>query len=206
MEPDSDDELVQEIQSVLEATEPHAKNSAAASSSLSSSSSSSDSSSSSSGEDVEGSGPGPQGHATAPETAPTVAVGEGGRVPAAGSSSRRPTSTESSGYHISTSDLVEVAAALGMPEVKLIGGNIVGSLRFSSNDRERGFLAEAGSSFGFPLMEKCLMSTGVSQILQDVEDLSQKAFVASRYASRQLRTENERTSQLTRMEERVVAL
>ena len=61
MEPDSDDELVQEIQSILETTEPHAKNLAAAPSSPSSSSTSSDSSSSSSGEDVEGSGPGPQG-------------------------------------------------------------------------------------------------------------------------------------------------
>ncbi|XP_039815215.1 translation initiation factor IF-2-like [Panicum virgatum] len=93
-----------------------------------------------------------------------------------------------------------------MSEAKLIGDNIVGSLRFSSSDRERRFLAEAGSSFGFPLMEKRLMSTGVSQILQDVEDLSLKAFVASRCASRQLRIDNERTSQLARMEERVVAL
>jgi len=93
-----------------------------------------------------------------------------------------------------------------MPEAKLIGGNIVGSLRFSSSDRERGFLVEADSSFGFPLMEKRLVSTGVSQILQDVEDLSLKAFVASRCASRQLRIENERTSQLARMEERVIAL
>ena len=124
MEPDSDDELVEEIQSVLATMEPHAKNSVAAPSSPSSSSSSSDSSSSSSGEDVEGSGPGPQGHATAPETAPTVAVGEGGRVPAARSSSRRPamfTSTESSGYHVSTSNPVEVVATLGMPDAKLIG-------------------------------------------------------------------------------------
>ena len=121
MEPDSDDELVQEIQSVLETTEPHAKNSVAAPSSPSSSSTSLDSSSSSSGEDVEGSGPGPQRHATAPETGPTSAVGEGGRVPPAGSSSRRPatfTSTESSGYHVSTSNPVEVAATLGMPEAK----------------------------------------------------------------------------------------
>src|SRR6185437_235200 len=83
MEPDSDDELVQEIQSVLATTELQAKTSAVAPSSPSSSSTSSDSSSSSSGEDVEGSGPGPQRHATAPETAPTVAVGEGGRVLAA---------------------------------------------------------------------------------------------------------------------------
>ena len=93
-----------------------------------------------------------------------------------------------------------------MPEAKLIGSNIVGSLRFSSSDRERGFLAEAGSSFGFPLMQKRLMSTGVSQILQDVEDLSLKALVTSRCASRQLRIDNGRTSQLARMEERVVAL
>jgi hypothetical protein len=93
-----------------------------------------------------------------------------------------------------------------MPEAKLIGDNIVGSLRFSSSDRERRFLAEASSSFGFPLMEKRLMSTRVSQILQDVEVLSLKAFVASCCASRQLRIDNERTSQLARMEERVVAL
>ena len=59
-----------------------------------------------------------------------------------------------------------------MPEAKLIGGNIVGSLRFSGSDRERKFLAEAGSSFGFPLMERRLMASMVSQILQDVEDLS----------------------------------
>jgi len=83
-----------------------------------------------------------------------------------------------------------------MPEARLIGGNIDGSLRFSSSDRERRFLAEAGSSFGFPLMERRLMASGMSQILQDVEDLSLKAFVASRCASHQLRIDNERTSHL----------
>ena len=50
------------------------------------------------------------------------------------------------------------------------------------------------------------MASRVSQMLQDVEDLSLKAFVASRCASRQLRIDNERTSQLARVEERVVAL
>jgi len=78
-----------------------------------------------------------------------------------------------------------------MPDAKLIGGNIIGSLRFSSSNQERRFLAEAGSSFSFPLLEKCLMASGVSQIIQDVEDLSLKAFVASRCASRQLRIDNE---------------
>jgi len=52
-----------------------------------------------------------------------------------------------------------------MPDAKLIGGNIVGSLQFSSGDQERGLLTEAGSSFGFPLMEKRLMVSGVSQML-----------------------------------------
>jgi len=158
---------------------------------------------------VEGSDSCPQGHATAPETGPTGAVGEDGRVPPAGSSSQRPATsilTESSSYHVSTSNHVEVAAALGMPEAKLIGGNIIGSLRFSSSDRERRFLAKAGSSFGFPLMEKCLMASGVSQMLQDVEDLSLKAFVASRCASRQLKIDNERASQLAGVEERVASL
>ena len=81
------------------------------------------------------------------------AASEGGKLPAAGSPDRRPatsTSTESSSYHVSISSPAEVATALGMLEAKLIGGNIIGSLRFSSSDRERIFLAEAGSSFGFP--------------------------------------------------------
>ena len=93
-----------------------------------------------------------------------------------------------------------------MPDAKLIGGNVIGSLRFSSSDRERRFLAEAGGSFGCPLMERCLMATGMSQILQDVEDLSLKAFVASRCASCQLQIDSDRASQLTEAEERVESL
>jgi len=107
---------------------------------------------------------------------------------------------------VSTSDPVEVAAVLGMPEAKLIGGNIVGTLRFSSSERERRFLTEAGSFFCFPLMEKHLMATGASQILRDVEDLSLKAFIASRCAFRQLGIDNERASRLAGMEERVASL
>ena len=166
MEPDSDDELAQEIQSAVAVPEAPVKTSAAASSSSKSTSTSSGLSSSSSGEDMEGSGPSPQKHANGPETGPTGGVGEGGRLPPAESSIRRPatsTSTESSGYHVSTSNPVEVAATLGMPDAKLIGGNIVGSLRFLSSDRERRFLTEAGSYFGFPLMETCLMASGVSR-------------------------------------------
>ena len=45
------------------------------------------------------------------------------------------------------------------------------------------------------------MASGVSQILQDIEDLSLKAFVASRCASRQLRIDNKRASQLAGVEE-----
>ena len=43
-------------------------------------------------------------------------------------------------------------------------------------------------------------------MLQDVEDLALKAFVASRYTSCQLRIDNERTLQLAGMEERVASL
>ena len=105
--------------------------SATAPSSPKSTSTSSDSSSSSSGEDVEGHGPGLQKQAIAPDVGTTGAVGKDGQLPPAGSSVRRPatsTSMESSNYHVSTSDPVEVAAVLGMPEAKLIGGNIIGTL------------------------------------------------------------------------------
>ena len=132
----------------------------------SSATSTSSDSSSSSGEDAEGRGSGPQKQTAATEAGTTTgAAGEGGQLPTAGSTGRRPTlstSTESSSYHVSTSNPDEVAATLGMPEAKLIGGNIVGSLRFSSSDRERRFLSEAGSSFGFPLMERRLMASGVA--------------------------------------------
>ena len=119
-----------------------------------------------SGEDVEGCGSGSRGRIAASKVGTTIGTaGEGARLPAAGSPGRRPaasTSTESSSYHVSTSNPAEVATALGMPEAKLIGGNIVGSLRFLSSDRERRFLAEVGSSFGFPLMERRLIASGVS--------------------------------------------
>jgi len=209
IEPDNDDELALEIQSVLAATEPHVTTSPAAPSSPKLTSTSSDSLSSSSGEDVEGHGSGPQKQAIALDAGTTGAVGEGGQLPPAGSSIRRPatfTSTESSSYHVSTSDPVEVAAVLGMPLAKLIRGNIGGSLRFSSSERERRFLTEAGSSFGFPLMERRLMATGASQILQDVEHLSLKAFIASRCASRQLKIDHERASQFAGMEEHVASV
>ena len=137
MEPDSDDELAIDIQSAFAATEPHVTTSATAPSSPKSTSTSSYSSSSSSGEDVEGHGFGFQKQAIAPDAGTTAAVGEDSQLPPIGSSVRRPamsTSTESSSYHVSTSDPVEVAAVLGMPKAKLIGGNIIGSLRFSKSE------------------------------------------------------------------------
>ena len=137
MEPYSDDELAPEIKSILAAMEPHVTTSAAAPSSPKSTSTSSYSSSSSSGEDVEGHGFGFQKQAIAPDAGTTAAVGEDSQLPPIGSSVRRPamsTSTESSSCHVSTSDPVEVAAVLGMPKAKLIGGNIIGSLRFSKSE------------------------------------------------------------------------
>ena len=49
------------------------------------------------------------------------------------------------------------------------------------------------------------MATGVNQMLQDVEDLSLKAYVASRCASRQLQVDSDRASRLVETEKRVVS-
>ena len=135
MELESDDELSREIQSALAAAEPPVTTSPAAPSS--STSTSSGSLSSSSGEYVKGRGSGSKEQATASD------AGAGPKLPESGSAGlagRRPaasTSTEGSSYNVSTSNPVEVATALGMPKARLIGGNIVGSLRFSSSDQER---------------------------------------------------------------------
>ena len=58
-----------------------------------------------------------------------------------------------------------MAEALGASGAKLIGSQVVGNLRFESCDMERKFLAEAGASFCFPLMEKRLINTGASNTL-----------------------------------------
>ena len=72
---------------------------------------------------------------------------------------------ESSGYLIGKADPAEVAESLGASGAKLIGGQVIGSLRFEGRDREREFLGEAGASFCFPLMEKRLMNTRVANAL-----------------------------------------
>ena len=74
-------------------------------------------------------------------------------------------SRESSGYLIGKADPAEVAESLGASGAKLIGGQVIGSLRFEGRDREREFLGEAGASFCFPLMEKRLMNTGAANAL-----------------------------------------
>jgi hypothetical protein len=68
-------------------------------------------------------------------------------------------SSESNDYFISTEDPVAAVAELGASGANLIGSNIVGSLWFEKQDREREFLSQARASFYFPLMEKELMKT-----------------------------------------------
>ena len=63
------------------------------------------------------------------------------------------------------SECQQVAEALGASGAKLIGGQVVGSLRFESRNRECEFLAKAGGSFCFPLMEKRLMNIGAANAL-----------------------------------------
>ena len=85
-------------------------------------------------------------------------------------------------------------------------GQVVGCLRFKSRDREREFLAEAGASFCFPLMEKRLMNTRATNSLQCTEDRALKSFVAARCARRQLEVEAGASSRIAELEERVSAL
>jgi hypothetical protein len=87
-------------------------------------------------------------------------------------------------YFVSQEDPASVAAELNALGAKLVGGCVLGSLRFESNRRERGFLSEASGSFCLPLMEKELMKTGTTNILRCVEDLALKAHVGARCASR----------------------
>ena len=115
MEPESDEEMAHEIESPITATGP--KTSSVHATGASTTSSSSTPTSSSSGENGRS----------------LIAGGEteAQKHPEAGPMGSRPamsTSMESSSYHVSTSDPVEVAATLGVPEAKLIGGNIVGNL------------------------------------------------------------------------------
>ena len=142
MEADSGDEKAREVESAFAATVP--QETAVPAEEPSATSSSSTLSSSSSSEDVEKSCLGADAGAGAES--------ETSKAPKSGLTVQRPTmstSTESSSYHVSTSDPAEVAAVLEMPAAKLIGGNVVRSLRFSSSVRERQFLAEAGGAFSF---------------------------------------------------------
>ena len=78
-----------------------------------------------------------------------------------------------------------MATELGAkPTAVRLGGNIVKSLRFESRDREHTLLVEARDSFCFPLMEKELMESGLENMLESAQDLSLKAFVAARCATR----------------------
>ena len=99
-----------------------------------------------------------------------------------------------------------MATELGVTGAKLIDSNIVGSLCFERNDRERVFLAEAGDTFYFPLMERRFMRAGLENMLQSAQDLALKSFVASRCASRQLRLDDEKSSQLSKLEKKMAAL
>jgi len=117
-------------------------------------------------------------------TQPTGSVAAKGKQVAAEDSTDGSSSSESSSYLMSTSNPAEVTETLGMMIPRLIGGQIIGKLRFENGQRERDYLAEAGDSFCFPLMERRLMMTGSGHALRCDEDLALKAYVAARCASR----------------------
>lgn len=74
--------------------------------------------------------------------------------------------SESSGYRVMCQDPSEAAKCLGFPETsRVIGGKVVGGLKFRSGGHERKFLEEAGQSFYFPLMEEELSGARTEEIL-----------------------------------------
>ena len=74
-------------------------------------------------------------------------------------------SSDSSAYLISQSVPSEIAEALGMRHAKLIGGQVVGKIRFESGQHEQ---------------ERRLMLTGAKNTLQCAEDLALKSYVCGK--------------------------
>ena len=78
--------------------------------------------------------------------------------------------SDSSSFFVRNADPEAAAAEFGTkPTAVRLGGNIVKSLRFESRDRERELLSEAGGSFCFPLMEKDLMASGLTNMLESAQ-------------------------------------
>ena len=115
-------------------------------------------------------------------------------------------SSDSSAYLISQSVPSEIAEALGMRHAKLIGGQVVGKIRFESGQHERDYLAEAGGSFCFPLMERRLMLTGAKNALQCAKDLALKSYVVARCASRLLDADRDQPLRIASLEQKARGL
>ena len=125
-----------------------------------------------------------------------------------GNSGEESSSTsDSSSFFVRNADPEAVAVVLGAkPAAVRLGGKIIKSLRFESRDRERELLAEAGGSFCFPLMEKDLISSGLTNMLESAQDLSLKAFHAARCAARQLAAEESSRAAVADLEAKVAPL
>jgi len=115
-------------------------------------------------------------------------------------------SSDSSAYLISQSVPSEIAEALGMSHAKLIGGQVVGKIRFESGRHEQDYLAEAGGSFCFPRMERRLILTGTRNAVQCAEDLALKSYVAARCASRLLDAERDQPICIASLEQKARGL
>ena len=115
--------------------------------------------------------------------------------------------SDSSSFFVRNADHEAVATELGAkPTAVRLGGKIVKSLCFESRDPERELLAEAGGSFCFPLIEKDLMASGLTNMLESVQDLSLKAIVVARCAARQLAAKESSRAVVADLEAKVAAL
>ena len=114
--------------------------------------------------------------------------------------------SDSSAYLISQSVPSEIAEALGMRHAKLIGGQVIGKIRFKSGQHERDYLSEAGASFCFPLMERRLMLTGARNAVQCGKDLALKSYVAAKCAGRLLDAERDQPLRIASLEQKARSL
>jgi hypothetical protein len=105
---------------------------------------------------------------------------------------------DSSSYRVTSEEPRAAAVHLQVPaEATLIGGKQIRFLGLTSGGHERKFLEEAGSSFAIPHEEEYFRKLSSAELTTACEDLSLKAFVASRCLARRLEQESKDAKELS---------
>jgi hypothetical protein len=104
---------------------------------------------------------------------------------------------DNSNYRVTPEEPQAAVAHLQVPaEAKLIGGKQIRFLGLTSGGHEHKFLEAAGSSFAIPHEEEYFGNLSSADLTTAYEDLSLKAFVASRCLARRLELESKEAKEL----------